>query len=180
MGAGLNVVYGKLDQQLKANNTPQAPTIEFDDAESVELRVGDGMPMGQLVQVVSGRTAAVPPESLAFLGQGPTDAADRYVFPIRQVRPTGCEVSLGGQSWTTEFGEHGWSRDGSEDRKAFEVMDANKDGVVTREELTTLLKGLGENVTDDVVDEMIKIADENNDGKIQFEEFVKAATEGNM
>ena len=59
-------------------------------------------------------------------------------------------------------------------------MDANKDGVVTKEELTTLLKGLGEAVTDDVVDEMIKIADENGDGKIQFEEFVKAATEGNM
>ena len=59
-------------------------------------------------------------------------------------------------------------------------MDANKDGVVTKEELTTLLKGLGEDVTDEVIDEMIKIADENGDGKIQFEEFVKAATEGNM
>ena len=51
-------------------------------------------------------------------------------------------------------------------KKAFEVMDANKDGVVTKEELTNLLKGLGEDVTDDVVDEMIKIADENGDGKI--------------
>ena len=61
-------------------------------------------------------------------------------------------------------------------KKAFEVMDANKDGVVTKEELTQLLKGLGEDVTDDVVDEMIKIADENGDGKIQFEEFCKAAT----
>ena len=59
-------------------------------------------------------------------------------------------------------------------------MDANKDGVVTKDELTTLLKGLGENVTDDVVDEMMKIADENNDGKIQFEEFVAAATSGNL
>lgn len=55
-------------------------------------------------------------------------------------------------------------------------MDANKDGVVTKDELKTLLKGLGEEVTDEVVDEMIKIADENGDGKIQFEEFVKAAT----
>ena len=61
-------------------------------------------------------------------------------------------------------------------KKAFEVMDANKDGVVTKDELKTLLKGLGEDVTDDVVDEMIKIADENGDGKIQFDEFVKAAT----
>ena len=61
-------------------------------------------------------------------------------------------------------------------KKAFAVMDANKDGVVTKDELKTLLKGLGEEVTDEVVDEMIKIADENGDGKIQFEEFVKAAT----
>mgnify|MGYP003867409121 FL=1 len=61
-------------------------------------------------------------------------------------------------------------------KKAFDVMDANKDGVVTKDELKTLLKGLGEEVTDEVVDEMIKIADENGDGKIQFEEFCKAAT----
>ena len=65
-------------------------------------------------------------------------------------------------------------------KKAFEVMDANKDGVVTKDELKNLLKGLGEDVTDEVVDEMIKIADSNNDGKIQFEEFVKAATDGNL
>ena len=62
-------------------------------------------------------------------------------------------------------------------KKAFDVMDANKDGVVTREELKSLLKGLGEEVTDEIVDEMINIADSNNDGKIQFDEFCKAATD---
>ena len=61
-------------------------------------------------------------------------------------------------------------------KKAFEVMDTNKDGVVTKDELMSLLKGLGEEVTDEVVDEMISIADENGDGKIDFQEFVKAAT----
>ena len=59
-------------------------------------------------------------------------------------------------------------------------MDANKDGVVTKDELRTLLKGLGEEVTEDVVDEMINIADENGDGKVQFEEFCKAASSGAM
>ena len=61
-------------------------------------------------------------------------------------------------------------------KKAFDVMDTNKDGQVTKDELKALLKGLGEEVTDEVVDEMIKIADENGDGKVNFEEFCKAAT----
>ena len=64
-------------------------------------------------------------------------------------------------------------------KKAFDVMDANKDGEVTKEELKALLKGLGEEVTDEVVDEMIAIADENGDGKVQFEEFCKASMAGN-
>ena len=62
-------------------------------------------------------------------------------------------------------------------KKAFAVMDTNGDGVVTKDELKSLLKGLGEDVNDDVVDEMIKMADENGDGKIQFQEFVNAATQ---
>ena len=65
-------------------------------------------------------------------------------------------------------------------RKAFNVMDANGDGVVTKEELKTLLSGLGEEVTDEIVDEMINIADADGDGKVNFEEFVNAATSGAM
>ena len=72
------------------------------------------------------------------------------------------------------------SEQATELKKAFEVMDTNKDGFVTKDELKNLLKGLGEDVTDEVVDEMIKIADENGDGKVEFNEFVKAATSGVM
>ena len=66
----------------------------------------------------------------------------------------------------------------SELKKAFDVMDANNDGQVTKEELKSLLQGLGEEVTDEIVNEMISIADENGDGKVNFEEFCKAATSG--
>ena len=45
-------------------------------------------------------------------------------------------------------------------------MDTNKDGVLSREELAALLKTLGEDVSDEVIDQMIKIADENGDGEI--------------
>ena len=72
------------------------------------------------------------------------------------------------------------SEQAAELKKAFEVMDTNKDGFVTKDELKSLLKGLGEDVTDDVVDEMIKIADANGDGKVDFNEFVQASTSGAM
>ena len=65
-------------------------------------------------------------------------------------------------------------------RKAFDVMDENKDGQVTKDELKKLLSGLGEEVTDEIVDEMINIADADGDGKVNFDEFCKAATSGAM
>ena len=64
-------------------------------------------------------------------------------------------------------------------RKAFNVMDENGDGHVTRDELKKLLSGLGEEVTDEIIDEMINVADANGDGKVNFEEFCNAATGGN-
>jgi len=54
-------------------------------------------------------------------------------------------------------------------------MDVNGDGIVTKEELRTSLKGLGEEISDEVVNEMIAIADENGDGKVDIEEFIKAS-----
>ena len=65
-------------------------------------------------------------------------------------------------------------------RKAFDVMDENKDGQVTKDELKKLLSGLGEEVTDEIVDELINIADQDGDGKVNFDEFCKAATSGAM
>ena len=62
-------------------------------------------------------------------------------------------------------------------KQAFAAMDTNNDGQVTKEELKSLLSQLGESVDDAVIDEMIKIADVNGDGKVDFNEFVKAATE---
>ena len=62
-------------------------------------------------------------------------------------------------------------------KQAFAAMDTNGDGQVTKEELKSLLSQLGESVDDAVIDEMIKIADVNGDVKVDFNEFVKAATE---
>lgn len=62
-------------------------------------------------------------------------------------------------------------------KNAFSAMDANGDGVVEKSELKALLQGLGEDVNDDVVTEMMSLADVDGDGKVNFDEFVKAATQ---
>ena len=61
-------------------------------------------------------------------------------------------------------------------KKAFAAIDENGDGVISKDELTKLLKGLGEDVTDDVVTEMMNLADTDGDGKVNFDEFCKAAS----
>ena len=61
-------------------------------------------------------------------------------------------------------------------KKAFTAIDANGDGVISKDELATLLKGLGEDVGDDVVTEMMNLADTDGDGKVNFDEFCKAAS----
>ena len=51
-----------------------------------------------------------------------------------------------------------------------------KGSEVSKDELAKLLGGLGEDVTDDVVTEMMNLADTDGDGKVNFDEFCKAAT----
>ena len=63
-------------------------------------------------------------------------------------------------------------------KAAFSQMDANGDGYVTKDELKAMLAGLGETVDEAVVNEMIALADTNGDGKVDFNEFVAAATTG--
>ena len=60
-------------------------------------------------------------------------------------------------------------------KAAFQQMDANGDGFVTKDELKTMLSSLGEPVEDSVVDEMMAVADINGDGKVDFNEFVAAS-----
>ena len=56
-------------------------------------------------------------------------------------------------------------------------MDSNGDGFVSKDELKSMLSSLGEPVDDAVINEMIAVADTNGDGKVDFNEFVAAASQ---
>ena len=62
-------------------------------------------------------------------------------------------------------------------KQAFEALDANKDGFISKEELKGLLKDLGDEINDDIITEMMTMADTDKDGKVDFNEFCKAVQE---
>eukprot|EP01087_Luapelamoeba_hula_P016063 TRINITY_DN4900_c0_g1_i1.p1 TRINITY_DN4900_c0_g1~~TRINITY_DN4900_c0_g1_i1.p1 ORF type:complete len:168 (-),score=45.36 TRINITY_DN4900_c0_g1_i1:73-552(-) len=58
-------------------------------------------------------------------------------------------------------------------REAFKVFDTDGNGFISPQELREVMLGLGEKLTDGEVDEMIKEADSNGDGQVDYAEFVK-------
>ena len=61
-------------------------------------------------------------------------------------------------------------------RKEFKGCDENGDGVLNREELKNLLENENlriDDVTDEMVDEIMIVADINDDGTVSFKEFCK-------
>ena len=51
-------------------------------------------------------------------------------------------------------------------RNAFLVFDKDNNGTISAAELRQVLASLGENLTDEELDEMLKLADVNGDGDI--------------
>eukprot|EP01121_Diplochlamys_sp_Union-15-3_P010048 TRINITY_DN2777_c0_g1_i1.p1 TRINITY_DN2777_c0_g1~~TRINITY_DN2777_c0_g1_i1.p1 ORF type:complete len:150 (+),score=46.84 TRINITY_DN2777_c0_g1_i1:53-502(+) len=58
-------------------------------------------------------------------------------------------------------------------REAFKVFDKDGNGFISAAELRHVMTNLGEKLSEEEVDEMIKEADVDNDGQINYEEFVK-------
>ena len=58
-------------------------------------------------------------------------------------------------------------------REAFKVFDKDGNGYISAAELRHVMTNLGEKLTDFEVDDMIREADVDGDGQINYEEFVK-------
>ncbi|RCV36347.1 hypothetical protein SEVIR_7G321500v4 [Setaria viridis] len=63
--------------------------------------------------------------------------------------------------------------DEEELREAFRVFDQDQNGFISRDELRHVLQNLGERLSDDELAEMLREADVDGDGQINYTEFAK-------
>lgn len=108
------------------------------------------------------------------LGQTPTEA---------ELRDLVNEIDINGDG-EIDFGEFVGlmarqvvDHDTEEElREAFKIFDKNEDGFISPSELRLVMTNLGEKLTDEEIDDMIREADFDNDGVINYEEFVYMIT----
>ena len=61
-------------------------------------------------------------------------------------------------------------------KEAFLTFDLNGNGYVGNSEIWFVLEAMQEKVTDEEIDEMIRMLDVDGDGEVNFKEFYKMAT----
>ncbi|XVF38878.1 hypothetical protein REPUB_Repub20aG0140400 [Reevesia pubescens] len=71
---------------------------------------------------------------------------------------------------------------GSDLRSAFEVIDADRDGKISREDLRRFYAGFSNGSFDDeeMIGTMISLADSNRDGFVEYEEFERVLGGGTV
>ncbi|XP_008791135.1 calmodulin-like protein 8 [Phoenix dactylifera] len=133
---------------------------EFQEAFSLFDKDGDGcITLEELATVIKS------------LGQNPTE--DELHEMITEIDADG--------NGTIEFGEFlslmarkMKETDAEEELKeAFKVFDKDQNGYISASELKNVMINLGEKLTDEEVDQMIKEADVDGDGQVNYEEFVR-------
>mmetsp|Transcript_11850 Transcript_11850/g.1779 ORF Transcript_11850/g.1779 Transcript_11850/m.1779 type:complete len:100 (+) Transcript_11850:561-860(+) len=61
-------------------------------------------------------------------------------------------------------------------KEAFDTFDNDSNGFISAEEIRTIMDGMGEYVTDEEIDEMVRMLDLEGKGQVAFTEFYRMAT----
>ncbi|XP_059291188.1 calmodulin-2-like [Lycium ferocissimum] len=152
---------------VKANDSVKAEDqlVEFKEAISLFDKDGDGCITVEELETV-----------IRSLGQNPTE--EELCHMISEV-----DADENGTMEFTEFlnliSKKMKENDSEEELKeAFKVFDNDQNGYISANDLRHVMINLGEKLTDEEADQMIREADLDGDGQVNFDDFVKMMTLG--
>jgi calmodulin len=61
-------------------------------------------------------------------------------------------------------------------KETFRIFDQHGNGFISKAELRNVMINLGERLKEEELDEMIKVADADHDGQVNYEDFIKIIT----
>eukprot|EP00771_Trimastix_marina_P000530 gnl/Trimastix_PCT/155.p1 GENE.gnl/Trimastix_PCT/155~~gnl/Trimastix_PCT/155.p1 ORF type:complete len:383 (-),score=97.39 gnl/Trimastix_PCT/155:62-1210(-) len=145
---------------MAAEQLTEEQVAEFKEAFSLFDKDGDG-------SITTRELGTV----MRSLGQNPTEAELQDM--INEVDADGNGTIDFAEFLTMMSRKMRDSESEEEIREAFKVFDKDGNGFISAAELRHVMTNLGEKLTDEEVDEMIREADVDGDGQINYEEFVK-------
>ena len=148
------------NSEIMADQLTEEQIAEFKEAFSLFDKDGDGTITTKELGTV-----------MRSLGQNPTEAELQDV--INEVDANG-NGTIDFPEFLTMISRNMKDADSEEEiKEAFGVFNKEGDGYISAAELRHVMRNLGEKLTDEQVDEMIREADIDGDGQVNYEEFVK-------
>ena len=142
-----------------ADSLTEEQIAEFKEAFSLFDKDGDGTITTKELGTV-----------MRSLGQNPTEA--ELMDMIHEVDADG-NGTIDFPEFLTMMARKMKDTDSAEEiKEAFKVFDKDGNGFISAAELRHIMTNLGEKLTDEEVDEMIREADVDGDGQINYDEFV--------
>ncbi|KAL2486882.1 Calmodulin-like protein 8 [Abeliophyllum distichum] len=134
--------------------------VEFQEAFSLFDKDGDGcITIEELATVIRSLDQNPTEEELHDMikevdsdGNGTIEFAEFLNLMAKKMKETDAEEEL---------------------KEAFKVFDKDQNGYISANELRHVMINLGEKLTDEEVEQMIREADLDGDGQVNYEEFVK-------
>ncbi|KAL5627521.1 hypothetical protein BROUX41_003674 [Berkeleyomyces rouxiae] len=146
--------------EAKADSLTEEQVSEFKEAFSLFDKDGDG-------QITTKELGTV----MRSLGQNPSESELQDMINEVDADNNG---TIDFPEFLTMMARKMKDTDSEEEiREAFKVFDRDNNGFISAAELRHVMTSIGEKLTDEEVDEMIHEADEDGDGRIDYNEFVQ-------
>merc|ERR1712126_515944 len=154
-----NPLTSKMSGSGEADQLTEEQIAEFKEAFSLFDKDGDGTITTKELGTV-----------MRSLGQNPTEAELQDM--INEVDADGNGTIDFPEFLTMMTRRMKYTDSQEEIREAFRVFDKDGNGFISAAELRNVMSNLGEKLTEDEIDKLIREADVDGDGQINYEEFV--------